>query len=321
MNSPDLRSFTLRDFPGPTRGLIAVFLIAIGCGYFAGLVQLHHQHAKPGNLLPTADDAVDIYHGPTERQTSKLERVVAANEGPFTGHGSMKPAFFEKSAGWKGDLGKRDEAGKQKLMQEREGERQALLEWIRAGGPKGAYDKNHFLLEKPLVLTDDFIVKDENGKILKDDQGMIAFQVKTLLQERCERCHADNDFDAGAARFPLDSHEKLRPYLAVKSADPMDIKKLAQTTHVHLIGFTMMFFLTGLIFSFTSYPGWVRAILAPWPMFFQVCDISCWWLGRYQPLAAQAILVTGALVGIGFGIHILGGLLDVTGIAGRRKVA
>jgi hypothetical protein len=37
-------------------------------------------------------------------------------------------------------------------------------------------------------------------------------------------------------------------------------------------------------------------------------------------MAAQAILVTGGLVGAGFGLQILGGLLDLMGLVGRRKV-
>jgi hypothetical protein len=317
MHNANSHAFTLRDLPGPTRGVIGVFLVAIGCGYFAGLVQLHHQHAAPGQLLPGFEEAKQVYSGGDKAEPkSKIQHLLEADETkPFNGQGTMKPAFTTKSERkWAENLAKMPEAEQKKLLQEREGDRLALIDWLKHGAKKEAYDADEFALTAPLVLSDEFVSGD------KDAEGQ-ATKVKlaSIITERCVRCHMENGADKNAEKFPLDEWPKLAPYLkAVEAPGPMEIKKLAQTTHVHLIGFTMMFFLTGLIFSLTSYPGWVRAILAPWPMFFQVIDISCWWLGRYEPLAAQAIIVTGGLVAIGLAIHILGGLLDLTGIVGKK---
>ena len=41
---------TLRALPLAARLVLAVFLIAVGLGYGSALVQLHFQHASPGQL-------------------------------------------------------------------------------------------------------------------------------------------------------------------------------------------------------------------------------------------------------------------------------
>jgi hypothetical protein len=89
---------------------------------------------------------------------------------------------------------------------------------------------------------------------------------------------------------------------------------------VHLLGFAMLFGLTGVIFSLTSYPNFIRLIFAPWTLIAQVLDVSCWWLGRIDPMYAQAILVTGGFVGIGLIIHIFGSVFNMYGKAGRTLV-
>src|SRR5262249_54558706 len=117
-------------------------------------------------------------------------------------------------------------------------------------------------------------------------------------------------------------------YIPDKSAAPsqsalagaMSEKKLAQTTHVHLLGFAMLYGLTGLIFSFTSYPVVVRLLVAPLPLVVQVVDISFWWLARADPVFAHLIPLTGVLVAGGLFIHIVGSLFNLFGKAGKVVV-
>jgi hypothetical protein len=76
-----------------------------------------------------------------------------------------------------------------------------------------------------------------------------------------------------------------------------------------------------LIFSFTSYPAIIRLVIAPLPLLAQVADIACWWLARteapYGTLFAQGIILTGSLVGLGLGLHIVLGLLNMYGMSGK----
>src|SRR6516162_560596 len=64
-DQPTPARLRLRDLPLSARLVLSAFLISVGCGYFAALVQLHFQHASPGNAMPTRDDVVRVFYGPT----------------------------------------------------------------------------------------------------------------------------------------------------------------------------------------------------------------------------------------------------------------
>jgi len=81
---------------------------------------------------------------------------------------------------------------------------------------------------------------------------------------------------------------------------------------VHLLGFAVLYGLTGLIFALLPYPAWLRIILAPAPLILQVFDISFWWLARLDapmgPIFAKGIMATGGLVAMSLGGQIVLGL-------------
>src|SRR6476659_4371500 len=56
--------FILRLLPMPAKLVLAVFLLAVGLGYFSALVQLHLQHSsRSGEPLPSAADVVEVFAG------------------------------------------------------------------------------------------------------------------------------------------------------------------------------------------------------------------------------------------------------------------
>ncbi len=116
-------------------------------------------------------------------------------------------------------------------------------------------------------------------------------------------------------KYPLDTFPHLKPYITVKTSSGMTLEKLAQTTHVHLLGFSMLFGLTGLILAFSSYPRSLRVLLCPLPLLAQVVDISFWWLARlpepHGPIFAQGVVVSGTLVGAGLFLHIVLSVFDL----------
>src|SRR4051794_33861872 len=111
--SPSSAPLRLRNLPLAARFVVSAFLLSVGLGYLAALVQLHMQHATPGNLLPTADDAERIFaQKKGERPKSKLETLIEAEENqPFNGTGQMAVAFTTKSAkpGWEDAIDERAE--------------------------------------------------------------------------------------------------------------------------------------------------------------------------------------------------------------------
>jgi hypothetical protein len=318
----------LRHLPLPARLVLSAFLISVGCGYFAALVQLHFQHASPGNPLPTRDDVVRRFYGqlPGEKAESKLQHLLNADEGlPFNGGGQMKAAFFEKSSGWKKEVERRarkiagrraepDEAqlkqAEEELRKERDAERLALLEWLARGADKDAYDNDTYCVSDKLTALpiDEKFVGDP------PDNGGKAIKVQTLLNERCARCHAEG---AQVSKIPLEKYEQIQKYTKVEEAQPISREQLIQSTHVHLLSFSMLYLLTGVIFAFTGLPAFVRFLIAPLPLVAQLADIACWWLTRTDPRFADGIIFAGGVVAAGLMLHIVLGLFSMYGKLGK----
>src|SRR5205814_1569317 len=99
---------------------------------------------------------------------------------------------------------------------------------------------------------------------------------------RCARCHGK---EGEQEDKPLDTFVVIKTYLPPKgnenpnAAHPgLSTIKLAQSTHVHLLSFSMLYLLTGFILAFTRLPRFLKVVLCPLPLVVQVVDISCWWL-------------------------------------------
>jgi hypothetical protein len=328
----------LSDLPMAAKLAVACFLVSVGVGYFSALIQLHFQHASPGSLMPTMKNVVEKFHGHVGAEPKcRLERLLLANENqPFNGNGQMKAAFTTRSSdpGWtkavkaraeklaaqrvaveppKADQQALDRA-EEELRTERKGEVDTIIGWINAGHPEEAYTTDEFHLPedfKDHKITEKFRLKDGPGG-----------KLKSILDTRCARCHnkAAPD-DANAGNFPLESYEDYKKYLKVEKATAMSVEKLAQTTHVHLLSFSMLYFLTGVLFAMTRYPNLIKIPLAVTPLVFQLLDISCWWLARLEGDTgvwfAQMIPFTGGVVGLGLGLQILLTLFDVFKTRGR----
>lgn len=212
----------------------------------------------------------------------------------------------------------RPEAVRQ-LRAEREVERRAMVAWIHDGARKENYDSFPLpadLLPDAGVVTDDKIIKVERGADGKVTKAVA--HVNKIMNTRCVRCHYA-DATGPAGQIDLDRIEVVRSYAQAESGNGggMSLTKLAQSTHVHLLGFSMLYGLTGLLFSFTSYPGMIRCVFGPFTLIAQLADISCWWLARADPLFAQMIVVTGGCVALGLGIQIVGTLFDLYNLRGK----
>ena len=163
--------------------------------------------AANGGDKPPAPQDVPAPTGP-----SALEKVLrgaypAAKWGK--GEGGMVPAFFERDgADFKRTMKGATDDEKKQLAAEREGERLALAAWVKtaADARKAAYEADRFPLPADLSgrpLTAEYKADDTSVK------------VRTLLTDRCARCHA-----AGAEKeeIPLDTHEGLLKQLGPAKA-------------------------------------------------------------------------------------------------------
>lgn len=322
--------FTLRELPLAVRLTLALFLLSVGLGYVSALVQLHFQHASPGELLPSRNDAVRVFHGEVDaKPKSRIEQLLPEDfkDKKMNGQGQMTAAFYKRADDYDdaisekaGELAEKQgvkkatkaikEEAKAEVDKERDGERLATIAWVRAGANEEEYNGDNF------PLPDDTAKMPLTRKYLVGDEGKLAdppaLKIKSLLQQRCATCHQDG---GEAQNFPLTNYAEIKKYTAVKTSSGMSLEKLAQTTHVHLLAFSMLYGLTGLILAFSSYPRPLRVLLCPLPLLAQIVDISFWWLARlpepYGPLFAQAIVVSGAIVAVGLLLHIVLSLFNL----------
>lgn len=313
------RPFSLRDLALPARLVVAFFLVSVGFGYLAALVQIHFAQAQGGRLLPSSQDLVHSFSG--EAGKSDIERLLTADENnPFSRTGTMRPAFTTRSQSpaWSSAIKKEAKKLKtsdlaqaeQVLRGERTGEIDAILAWVGAGAPESAYTKDRFVLPADLSqepITQDYLVSDAAGHPVQPH----AVKIKSILDDRCVRCHDPEKQAEKAARFPLNTFDDLKPHLEKATVGGMPLERLAETTHLHLLSFAVLYSLTGLVLSLTSYPVWLRCFVAPWPLIVQLLEIGCWWLARLDPFYARAIFVLGGLVAVGLMLQIVLSLFDL----------
>lgn len=321
MTEPPFR-LTLRQLPLPAKLVLTVFLLAVGLGYTSAIVQLHLQHSgRSGEALPTMDDVVERFSGLKKAGTSAgppQSRIARVISGPRDGgfdKNNMVRAFFDKSSDHKAEVRER---GAEAVDAERETERRLVLAWLAADPAvrKAAYEADKFPLPPDLA-------KAPLHTDWKKDTGVA---IKSLIDARCVKCHTDGnqkpEFDTFAQIEPHATAppQEVLPGGWVRSSRQMSMEGLTQSTHAHLLSFAVLFTLTGLTFAFTSYPAAVRTVLGPWVLFFQVLDVSCWWLARLDgvgPYFATAIVGTGGLVGLGLMLQIILSLFNMYGSKGK----
>jgi cytochrome c553 len=331
--------FTLRQLPFPAKLVLTCFLLAVGGGYLAAMIQVHVQDSKSGKAMPTLEDVILKYTGKkwfaseadVPRPTSQFVKLITAAEDglPFNGIGTMSPAFFNKCPEFT-RISRAGESQRQRIRAERSGERDVLVLWAESDPEirQRAYLDDNFGVEPnkmPPAITSEF--KSTDG----------AIKVKSIIEARCTRCHKPDGDDTKAANFPLVSYADIEKYLAVTSSkpfrsggdwiqvqEPISLEKLTQSTHAHLLSFSVLFSLTGLIVAFTSYPSIVRCLLGPLVLLAVVADVSLWWLARqsteWGPYFAMGIIGTGGLAGVGLAVQITLSLFNMYGPRGKLMI-
>ncbi len=318
MTAPSGSRFTLRDLPAPAKLVVTAFLISVGLGYVWAMAQIHFKHSTMGNALPTSADLVSRFSGvpwplepkpegwPTRKaeeapkvdlasfkkpgiriKTIITDRCVRCHKKdggeksdapletfqevkkfatPNRGHklgklhdllmgareewsDNMVDAFFEKSADWDRLTPEQKKAEEPR----RESERKALLAWVDAKAPQDAYDKDRFPLPANIKI------ESVPPKLLVEMDSSVAAAATGPKEAVKKEKTAFDRWDEAHAR-------------------QLNIEHLTQSTHAHLLTFSILWALTGLCFAFTHYSSFVRCILSPVVLIAQVADVACWWL-------------------------------------------
>ncbi len=338
MTEPTPR-FTLRQLPLPAKLVVTLFMLTVGLGYSSAMVQMHFQHTQgDGTPMPGKSDVIEIFAGKRwvtkeeaekSRPKSKFETLVLGSKDVLSSS-SMGAAFYGKDPTRTYqklcDVRTSTPETRAKIDAEREGERKALELWGRLPDDerKAAYESDSF---KPV---------DKIPSLTKDFRDGETVKVKSIINTRCTECHQEG---GTKSEVPLDSYSGLAKVIDAPadvgipegadgawcaSSRQVSKEKLAQSTHAHLLSFAMLFTLTGLVFSFSSYPALLRGTLGPIVLLAQVADVCCWWLARLDGPGiyfAQAIMATGAVVGLGLTTQIVLSVFNMYGKMGKFALA
>lgn len=124
--------------------------------------------------------------------------------------------------------------------------------------------------------------------------------VKPIIEKNCVGCHSPN---SGLQIPPLVSFQDIQKVTKVDSG--ASLVQLARVSHIHLFGISIIFLLTGAIFSLSETPVWFRVSLVVIPYLAILADIGSWWLTKFDPLFGSVVVIGGAFVGLALAGQIL----------------
>lgn len=144
-------------------------------------------------------------------------------------------------------------------------DRDRVLRWVRDGAPEAGYEA-----------------------------------VKPIFDKSCVTCHSPS---SGLPIPPLTDFQEIQKVTQI-DAGP-SIAQLARVSHIHLFGISIIFLLTGAIFSLSETPLWLRVSLVVIPYLAILADIGSWWLTKFDPVFGIVVIIGGALMGLALAGQIL----------------
>ena len=117
-------------------------------------------------------------------------------------------------------------------------------------------------------------------------------EIQPILEARCVSCHSGEN-----PHIPvLKDYNNVK--LLVNIDKGMTISTLVRVSHIHLLGITFIFMLTGLIFAHAYVrPLMLKYIVMGAPFAALVIDVASWYLTKVHPGFAWVIMVSGLVVG------------------------
>jgi hypothetical protein len=132
-------------------------------------------------------------------------------------------------------------------------------------------------------------------------------KIEPILTQKCAICHSAQ---SGMPISPLTSFEDVQKVTTPDTG--LSLLHLAKVSHIHLFGISMMFVLTGAIFSLSATPIWFRVTVLVVPYLAIIMDIGSWWATKYyDPVFAYIVIIGGAFMGLAMACQILVSLWDM----------
>ncbi|HVJ79626.1 MAG TPA: hypothetical protein VNC50_01040, partial [Planctomycetia bacterium] len=301
----------LRNLDVSQKLLVLVILATVGGGYLAALANLFAQHSEAdGRATVKLEDLPRVVR--TEgvgKAIAKLQDSLGMQDviRRYHGTGSLTRMEAELEGGMKMMIEEKlvdDEGDKTENRKEAEALRRMLIDWVRLSP-----DQRKSTYETGVPVDDDGHAILPSAVKKTPKEADLVPKIKETFDTYCARCHKVGGVDETAANFPLDSFPAIEKYSVVDNG--VSIKSLALTTHVHLLGFSVLFAMTGFLFSMTDFPALLRILVAPTTLALQIAEIACWWMAKADVFYAKMIFYLGPAVGAFLLIQIGGALLDL----------
>lgn len=210
-----MNGIRLRQLPPTARYALALLLAALAVAYLALLVSTYCQLTSPGAFFPAPRDLSQALF-PRHDSVSQIERLLTSTSGEMASGGTMRPAFTEHSDGWQ-ELNERlSRADRNVLLKEREGERLALLDWVRSAEHRAAYEQDDHRLSSAVAIT--HLTAKYQRAPASPAAAPNRVKIRTLITDRCVTCHGENGRHDTARFIELNSYERLAPRLLPEHA-------------------------------------------------------------------------------------------------------
>lgn len=127
------------------------------------------------------------------------------------------------------------------------------------------------------------------------DRPRYEKEIKSVLDKRCSTCH-----DGSNPHLPnLIGYDNLKK--VTERDTGADIFTLVRVSHIHLFGFTFIFFTIGLIFSHAFVrPVWFKCAVVATPFVCVVLDVSAWYITKLFAWFAWVVIISGTIMGLCF---------------------
>ncbi len=125
-------------------------------------------------------------------------------------------------------------------------------------------------------------------------------KVAPIFNESCVMCHSEA---SGMGLPPLTNYEEVLKLTEMDTG--ASIQSLVRVSHIHLFGIAFILFFVGRIFILCEMPIMVKRITVAIPFIAMLLDIFSWYITKVFPGFAYVVVISGALMGIAFGIQIL----------------
>lgn len=141
---------------------------------------------------------------------------------------------------------------------------------------------------------------DERGAIVKwvqdgSDKASYESVPKPILDKRCMSCHDGSN--PHLANF--DGYDNLKK-MTEQDTGP-NVFSLVKLSHIHLFGFTMIFFIMGLVFSHAYVrPVWFKCFVVAAPFVGIFLDVSSWYMTKLYAWFAWVVIAGGGIMGLCF---------------------